>query len=93
MPAHRKRSKTATSPPLAFAGPRGICVCGHTGNGPNSDHADDNLRTSDTVQGTGVCHAPDCQCSRFQMARRTPEWQRYLDDALNVVTLCDPQPP
>lgn len=84
-----RRSRKATSPPLAFNGPRGICQCGHTGNGPNGDHRDSTLHTGDTTLGTGVCNAPSCMCSRFVTAARTPEFQAFLDDPNNAATRHD----
>lgn len=39
--------------------PQSWCICGHTGDGPNSEHAD-------TVEpGHGKCIHSSCPCSKF----------------------------
>jgi len=46
--------------------PRGICRCGHTGDGPLSDHAD-----IGRGEGMGPCSACDCDCIEFFFERYT----------------------
>ncbi len=44
--------------------PKSICQCGHTGDGPNSEH-------SDTFQeGHGACN--ECDCVQFTWKELTP---------------------
>jgi|PlaIllAssembly_1097288.scaffolds.fasta_scaffold14217_4 hypothetical protein len=49
--------------PLIDTIPRSFCVCGHTGDGPNSEHEDTNLES-----GHGPCK--ECMCERFT-------WERF----------------
>jgi hypothetical protein len=47
--------------------PRGICRCGHQGDGPLSDHSD-----TERGEGMGFCAALDCDCKEFFFDRYTP---------------------
>lgn len=52
--------------------PKSFCQCGHTGDGPNSEH-------DDTVQaGHGACKASDCDCPKFSWARFTDLYRRIV---------------
>jgi hypothetical protein len=42
-----------------------ICLCGHTGDGKDSDHAG--------LIGHGACCVPDCICRKFT-------WKRFIKD-------------
>lgn len=52
----------------AQAGPRSLCHCGHTGDGPGGDH---NARFA---PGHGPCTVPGCGCVQFT-------WARFLAEA------------
>lgn len=41
-----------------------VCRCGHTGDGPDSQHADEPLE-----DGHGACNVEGCSCERFVWAR------------------------
>lgn len=46
------------------SGPRSKCSCGHTGDGPNSQHA--SLRVGGLYElGAGECMVKGCPCNRF----------------------------
>ena len=51
----------------AMEGPKSICACGHTGDGPNSQHITDGESLGslpaddDPNQGHGACTGCDCQ--------------------------------
>ncbi len=54
-----------------FVGPKGICMCGHTGGGENSQHGR-------FGPGMGSCHAKGCRCLQFTPVRWTKKYQNYL---------------
>lgn len=74
---------------LEFPGPKSVCICGHTGDGPNSEHgrsygdATDILTVESLAKmtdGTGACEHQSCRpCDRFRWAKFTPEFQEALD--------------
>jgi hypothetical protein len=51
-----------------FVGPMGICECGHTGDGKNSQHGG--------IHGTGRCHI--CSCQGMIWEQRTKKYQNFL---------------
>lgn len=55
-------------------GPRSKCTCGHTGDGPCSEHATriENGTVLDT--GHGSCMVEGCDCQQFTWAEFLPEW-------------------
>ena len=53
-------------------GPKSICVCGHTGDGVDSLHADT------LIKGHGACKVPGCDCKRFTWDRWTDTVKDYL---------------
>jgi hypothetical protein len=53
-----------------FKDPRGICQCGHTGNGENSQHWDS------PYPGTGACVL--CRCTKYKEEKRTRKYQNFL---------------
>ena len=59
-----------------FKGPRGICVCGHTGEGADSEHADFLLNGADTDPGKGQCMM--CDCEQYSWKRWTRKYQNFL---------------
>jgi hypothetical protein len=72
--------KKRPSPPLAFQGPKGICLCGHTGNGSDSQHSDTHFQYNTESGGNGACTITDCDCRAYAPARRTPEFEVYCHD-------------
>lgn len=60
--------------PKSYDGPKSVCVCGATGDGPNSEHM-----ASDTgVPGHGG--RPASGCKKFRWADWTPEYKEVLDE-------------
>lgn len=59
-----------------FIGPMGICTCGHTGAGENSEHDADN--ESGIFKGFGRCLKKGCECKGFATARNTRKYQNFL---------------
>ena len=55
----------------AWRGPRSVCICGHTGDGSDSDHMD--LLS----KGHGPCR--ECDCQRFTWAGFTQKFEKALD--------------
>lgn len=47
--------------------PRSVCVCGHTGDGFNSEHEDS------IVGGHGSCTVEGCDCQQFT-------WGGFLEE-------------
>ena len=45
--------------------PRSICICGHTGDGANSEHYDHLPVDPDVAGGLGSCKVKDCPCQHF----------------------------
>lgn len=41
-----------------------VCKCGHTGDGPGSQHAAEDVQGL-AVEGHGRCTVDGCDCSRF----------------------------
>jgi len=66
--------------PQTFTGPKGVCACGHTGNGAHSEHADTMFRYDTPLAGNGVCIIPGCTCTEFVTAHRTPEFAAYCNE-------------
>lgn len=56
--------------------PKSICVCGHSGDGPSSAHAD-----SYYAPGHAYCLYGKCKCSQFTWDHFTPEFESYLNEA------------
>ena len=86
-----------------FRAPRGVCLCGHTGHGPGSKHADTHYHdigrdhAYDRVyEGQGGCRAAGCVCTRFRWRRATSGYRRYLTkqatDAQQHATTAHPAP-
>jgi hypothetical protein len=61
--------------PKTWPRPKSLCGCGHTGDGPNSQHD----VTEFGVDGHGPCAVPDCTCLKFSWARWTPEYRAAMD--------------
>lgn len=60
--------------PKPFVGPKSICSCGHTGDGPNSQHADR------YAEGHGECKYDllyPCKCHQFTWVKWTPEFAKH----------------
>ena len=51
--------------PTAEIGCKGICTCGHTGDGSGSQHAE----SKKGLPGMGACTVDGCRCSEFQFKR------------------------
>ncbi len=54
--------------------PKSMCECGHSGDGPNSNHGDSPL-----VKGHGKCYVPGCSCKKFTWLSFYPHYEAYLD--------------
>lgn len=65
-----KTDKTQTF--LSPARPAGVCHCGHTGDGPGSEHT-----AGPIAPGHGAC--TKCSCTRFTWAGWTQYGQSYAD--------------
>ena len=64
----------AKSKGKVFDGPKSICVCGHTGDGENSQHGNENYSF-----GSGRCLVPGCDCARFTWKGWTKKFERFLE--------------
>ena len=53
-------------------GPRGMCACGHPGDGVRSAHH------NGPGPGHGPCTCPGCPCDKFVWEEDTPEYKDYL---------------
>ena len=53
--------------------PKSICTCGHTGDGPNSQHADR------YGIGHGACTVEGCNCKQFT-------WDRFIEEEKDVLS-------
>jgi hypothetical protein len=80
MTPRQKRNAAHRRATLAFDGPKGICRCGHTGNGRDSEHADLHLLYATPSGGDGYCTVPGCHCTQFEFAARTPAFEAYCQD-------------
>ena len=58
-----------------FMGPMGICTCGHTGAGENSEHDNDN--DFGIFAGLGKCLKTGCECQRFRAEKWTRKYQNF----------------
>jgi hypothetical protein len=54
-------------------GPRSVCSCGHTGDGPKSEHKDT------FTPGHGACKVRGCNCVRFTWVEFLSVFQDKLD--------------
>lgn len=52
-----------------FDEPKSWCYCGHTGDGPNSEHAGWN--------GHGRCYYHNCDCEQFTWKRFTSSFNDW----------------
>jgi len=59
-----------------FVGPKSICLCGHTGDGTNSDHS---TLIGSSEDGTGECLVNGCDCTRFTWGRFTKKFHNFLE--------------
>ncbi len=57
-----------------FVGPKSLCQCGHTGDGENSDHANEQVSG-----GSGACLVPGCVCGRFTWKQFTKKYETFLE--------------
>lgn len=64
---------------LGFHGPKSVCTCGHSGDGPNSLHSD---RVNGVSPGHGACLMESCPCQKFTWHSFTPE---YKGQKMNLV--------
>lgn len=68
--AQRKAKEAALSEVagtlFAKTGPTGMCSCGHTGDGPHSEHADR------YAEGHGACTVAGCGYRQFSWVGRLP---------------------
>lgn len=53
---------------------KSLCTCGHTGDGPNSNHFDGGF-----VQGHEACRVKDCGCPRFTWTAWCAEFAAALN--------------
>jgi hypothetical protein len=62
--------------PKTYDAPKSICTCGHTGDGPDSQHDASEFG----VKGHGPCHVEGCtECVQFSWAAWTPDYAVVLD--------------
>jgi len=61
-----------------YKGPKSICACGHTGNGPDSDHGNPKGEWGELAPGHGCCSVPGCTCTQFTWVGWTPEFEAFL---------------
>lgn len=57
----------------SYAGPASLCECGHTGDGPTSQHV--NRLADHTIpagRGHGYCLVRGCKCEKFRWAKFLP---------------------
>ncbi len=57
--------------------PKGYCECGHTGDGPNGQHAPTGLGTP----GHGPCMVEGCPCKHFTWICWTKEMNKVFTAA------------
>jgi hypothetical protein len=60
---------------VKFDGPRSICTCGHSGDGPHSYHE---AGVKGLADGHGPCIVAGCDCQKFSWKAFTPEFQEAL---------------
>jgi len=58
-----------------FQEPKGICYCGHTGNGKGSQH-----QSLLGLEGEGPCIFADCHCGQFIWVRFTISYKKFLKE-------------
>ena len=58
---------------VSSRGPMSICTCGHTGDGPNSQH-DDRYGI-----GHGACTVEGCNCKQFT-------WDRFIEEEKDILS-------
>ena len=63
----------AKSKGKVFVGPKSICLCGHTGDGEDSDHG------TGFGPGHGACMVSGCNCFKFSWARFTKKYERFTE--------------
>ena len=72
-------SESPPSPPIEERNlskvPRGICKCGHKGDGMYSEHNDSLGASSVLGDGLGECDALDCPCKEFDFSYFTEYWK------------------
>ena len=56
-----------------FVGPKGICMCGHTGDGEASQHGNRAL-----AEGHGRCLVNGCGCQWFTWKQWTKKHENFL---------------
>lgn len=66
--------------PVQWSGPKSVCLCGHTGDGDESQH-DDN----EVALGHGECLV--CKCEKFTWVAFLPEYQVGLTRGLKFIGL------
>lgn len=57
----------------AYRGPKSRCVCGHVGDGPDSQHEEGIV-----LSGHGRCFFPHCGCRRFSFYKALPMFEEYM---------------
>ena len=58
--------------------PKSVCQCGHSGDGPDSDHGSLNPVASQLQPGHGKCSVPGCDCEQFTWADFTEQFKEAL---------------
>lgn len=59
--------------PARWNAPKSLCGCGHSGDGPDSDHRDD--YGPDVSPGHGRCLVKGCGCTKFSWLTWTPAFK------------------
>ena len=60
--------------PSEYDKPRSICRCGHTGDGPGSQHG----KILEKDDGGGKCNVKGCDCDRFTWKNFTKDFAKYI---------------
>lgn len=63
---------TNTTELTSYKGPKSMCICGHTGDGDDSEHADT------FSYGHGFCKVPACLCRQFTWKGWTDEFRELM---------------
>ena len=63
---------------MQVAYPKSVCQCGHSGDGPDSDHGSANAVTSQLQPGHGKCSVPGCKCEQFTWSDFTEQYKGAL---------------
>ena len=67
-----------------YDGPRSLCNCDHTGDGPNSQHSTresgKGLSSPSFDEGHGKCNVEGCTCGCFTWKGFSSEYHEFLKE-------------